>query len=75
MITFSLAANVDIFPHLNIAFGAQNYGPAISPGAQTSRSEPIHSEIRSGTVVGHQSGVPEIFEFRVLLIRVIRHPR
>jgi hypothetical protein len=30
--------------------------------------------MRSGAIVRDQSGVPKIFQFRVLFIRIIRHP-
>src|ERR1700735_4775793 len=75
MVAFGVAADVDIFSHFDIAFGAQNHCPTISPGTETSRSEPIHSEIGGRTVVRNQGSVTEIFKFRILLIRVVTHSR
>ena len=75
MVAFGLAANVDILSHFDVAFRAQNDCPAISPGAQTSRSQPIHPKVRSGAVVRNKGRVPKIFQFQVLLVRVIGHPR
>ena len=73
MVAIGLAANIDILSHFDIAFGSQNDGPTISPGTQTSGGEPIHSEIGGRTIVSNQGSVAEIFEFRILLVRVVGH--
>ena len=75
MVAFGLATDVDIFSHFDITFGAKNDRPAVSPGAQTSRSQPIHPKIRSRTIVRDQRSVTEILKFRVLFIRIIGYAR
>ena len=42
--------DVDVLAHLDEAVGAQNRHPAVTPGPQAVRGEPVHSEI-AGTAV------------------------
>ena len=39
------AGNVDIFPQLDIAFGAENHEAPVSPGRQRIGREPIDADI------------------------------
>ena len=44
------AGDIDIFPELDIAFGAENEETAIAPGRQTIGREPIDADIAGAAV-------------------------
>ena len=54
LVTFRLPADIDIFSHLDITIGAEHECAAVSPCAQTIRSEPVYAEIGSRAVARNQ---------------------
>ena len=51
MIAARPAGDVDVFPELDRAFGAENEQPAVAPGRQAVLREPVDAD-EAGRVVG-----------------------
>src|SRR5690606_37835927 len=61
MILSRAAGDIDVFPELDIAFGAEDSEPAVAPGGQAVRREPVDAVIARSTVAA-QKHFPEILE-------------
>jgi hypothetical protein len=73
LVSFTVTANVDIFSQLDISVGAQDKGAAVAPHPQAIGGEPIDPKIVGCTIIGHQGGIAEVFQFRVLFVIEIGH--
>ena len=61
------AGDVDVLAHLDEPVSAENRQPAVAPGRQAVRREPIHADV-AGAGVAAQHDVAEILEGRILRV-------
>lgn len=71
LITFVVPAYVEIFAQLDVSRRAEDKGPAIPPGAQTIRVQPVNANIVCRAIVRDQVGLAPIFELRKALMMII----
>src|SRR3982750_3116429 len=71
IVTGLLPRDVDVFAELDVAFGAENDGAAIAPGAEAVRGKPVDADVVRRAIVTEQRRFAEVLELRLVGIREI----
>ena len=71
MIALGVRSEVEIFPHLDVALGAEDERAPVAPCAEALRIQPVHADVVRRAVVGDEVRLAPVLEFGELLVLII----